>query len=74
MTAHGLDLDLKHTLRSLWGKPGTSLTVIATIVLAIGATTAVYSVVDGVLLRPLPFPEPERLARIYETSQSLQEG
>ena len=40
----------------------------STIALAIGATTAVYSVVESVLLRPLPYPEPERLARIWQTS------
>lgn len=42
--------------------------MVATIALAIGATTAVYSVVESVLLRPLPYPEPERLARIWQTS------
>ena len=69
----GWGLDLKYALRALSTKPGTTFIVIATIAVAIGATTAVYSVVDGVLLHPLPYPEPERLARIYQTSASFQE-
>jgi putative ABC transport system permease protein len=73
MTLHGWDSDLKYALRALWKKPGTALTVITTIALAIGATTAVYSVVDGVLLRPLPYPEPEHLARVHQTSESRRQ-
>ena len=73
MTFHGWDLDLKYALRALWVKPGTTLTVVVTIALAIGASTAVYSVVDGVLLRPLPYPEPERLGRVHQTSESRRE-
>jgi putative ABC transport system permease protein len=45
----------------------TTLTVVTTVALAVGATTSVYSVVHGVLLKPLPYPEPERLARIWQT-------
>jgi putative ABC transport system permease protein len=45
----------------------TTLTVVTTVALAVGVTTSVYSVVHGVLLRPLPYPEPERLARIWQT-------
>ena len=60
--------DLRQAIRSFRLRPGTALTVVSTIALAIGATTAVYSVVESVLLRPLPYPEPERLARIWQTS------
>jgi putative ABC transport system permease protein len=73
MIWRGWGLDLKYALRALSSKPGTTFTVIATIAVAIGATTAVYSVVDGVLLRPLPYPEPDRLARIHQTSKSFEE-
>ncbi len=63
-----LGQDVRHTIRSLAKSPGIALTVVSMIALAIGATTAVYSVVESVLLRPLPYPEPERLARIWQTS------
>jgi putative ABC transport system permease protein len=68
MIWRGWGLDLKYALRALWARPVTTLTVVATIALAIGATTAVYSVVDGVLLHPLPYAEPDRLVRIHQTS------
>jgi putative ABC transport system permease protein len=73
MIWRGWGLDLRYALRALSSKPGTTFTVIATIAVAIGATTAVYSVVDGVLLRPLPYPEPDRLARIHQSSKSFEE-
>src|SRR5688500_79801 len=63
--------DLRQAIRSFRLRPGTALTVVSTIALAIGATTAVYSVVESVLLRPLPYPEPERLARIWQTSTKV---
>ncbi len=67
MLGGGWALDLKQALRSLRVRPGTTATVVATVALAIGATTAVFSVVDGVLLRPLPYPESDRLARVWQT-------
>jgi putative ABC transport system permease protein len=59
-----IGLDLKYAARSLRRRPGFSAVVILTLALGIGATTAVFSVVDGVLLRPLAFHEPERLIRL----------
>jgi predicted permease len=59
--------DLRFALRG-WGKaPGFAITAIATLALGIGANTAIFSVVSGVLLRPLPFVHPERLVQLYET-------
>ena len=57
--------DLSYALRSLRAAPGFTLVVLLTLALGIGATTAIFSVVQGVLLRPLPFPAPERVVRIW---------
>ena len=59
-------LDLRLALRQCRRKPGFALTVVSTLALAIGATTAVFAVVNAVLLRALPFSAPERL--VYLTS------
>ncbi len=61
--------DLKLAIRVLIKRPGFTAAVLATLVLSIGATTAIFSVVNGVLLRPLPHPEPEQLVLVYEVDQ-----
>ena len=53
--------DLRYTIRSLFRNPGFAATVILTLGLGIGANTAIFSVVDGVLLRPLPYPDADRI-------------
>ena len=58
----GLSRDLRYAWRRIAKAPGFSLTVIATLALAIGATSAVFSLADGILLRPLPLPEPSQLS------------
>ena len=56
--------DVRHTLRQLRRAPAFTLTTVLILGLGIGATTAVFSLVDTVLLRPLPFPEPERIVAL----------
>jgi predicted permease len=63
--------DLRQSLRSLLKSPGFTLVAVATLALGIGANTAVYSVVDGILLRPLPYPEADRLVLVCETHPSV---
>src|SRR5689334_17359215 len=53
--------DLRYAIRSLRGRPAFTLTVIATLALGIGANTAIFTLVDALLLRPLPVPHPEQL-------------
>src|SRR6476469_7445533 len=58
--------DLRFALRLLLKSPGFSIVAILTLTLGVGANTAIFSVVEGTLLRPLPFPHSEQLVRIFE--------
>ena len=58
--------DLRDAVRSLTRSPAYTLTAIAVLALGIGATTSIFSFVDGVLLRPLPYPNPEQIVFVFE--------
>jgi putative ABC transport system permease protein len=64
--------DLRHSLRAFVRRPAMTLLAALSLALGVGASTAMFSVVDTVLVRPLPFPEPERLMSVYPTTPSLE--
>src|SRR5260370_12902511 len=59
--------ELRYALKQLVKNPGYALVVILTLALCIGANTAIFSVVDALLLRPLPYPEPQRLGSLMRS-------
>jgi len=63
--------DLRYALRSLFKQPGFAAVVVVTLALGIGASTAIFSVVNAVLLRPLPFPHSERLQVVWGNYRTL---
>jgi predicted permease len=69
-----LGRDLRYGVRQLRKSPGFAFTAVATLALGIGANTAVFSVLNALLLRPLPFPNSDRIVRIYSVEHNLPIG
>lgn len=67
-TMETLIKDIRHGVRSLLARPGFTALAVFTLALGIGACTAIFSVVDGVLLRPLPYPDAERIVQLREVN------
>jgi predicted permease len=66
--------DLRYAARTLWRQPGFAAVAILTLALGTGATTAIFSVVYGVLLKPLPFDEPDRVVAVYHLAPGFGPG
>jgi putative ABC transport system permease protein len=62
---------LRHTIRLLLKSPGFTITAILILGLGIGANTAIFSLINGILLKPLPYPQGDRLVRIYQPTQDV---
>ncbi|HLU25200.1 MAG TPA: ABC transporter permease [Longimicrobiales bacterium] len=60
--------EMRLAVRTLLRTPGFTVVAVLTLALGIGASTAIFSVVEGVLLRPLPYPEPERIVRVFQVN------
>jgi putative ABC transport system permease protein len=63
--------DLRYGARMLWNHPGFTFIAVLTLALSIGANTAIFSVVDAVLLAPLPYDDPNKLMMVWEENQAL---
>ena len=66
--------DIRYVSRALLRTPGFFAVTVLTLALGVGATTAIYSVINGVLLRPLPYPEPDRIVQLWQLGERGARG
>src|SRR5215472_18445659 len=66
--------DLQYAFRTLWRDRGFAAMAVLSLAIGIGANSAIFSLVNGVLLRPLDFPEPQRLVAIHISTKQFRNG
>jgi predicted permease len=66
--------DIRYAFRSFARSPGFTLVALATIAIGVGGATAIFSVVDGVVLRPLPYPDPARILTVFRVTRNGDDG
>ena len=71
MTVNDLSQQVRHILRKLVRAPLFTITTVGTLALGIGANAAIFTIVNGVLLKPLPFEDPDELVGLWHVAQGL---